>query len=159
MKAWKWYLQVSHETRRVALYLFVPLHPGLTYLLQWPSCFCVDLLDFSNFFGKHMDMDTDVVRLNGRSSTEEDQSILPVHGDFAAKFHFGWIWSLSSSVEVRLTQRTSTPFDSIRKLVHQHLTENYENLFMPSVLNGWDSCSTLKNSVEKIVISDSGEYS
>ncbi|KAH8113358.1 AAA-domain-containing protein [Phellopilus nigrolimitatus] len=67
----------------------------------------------------------------------EDQSVWPVH------------------IEVRLTQRTSTPFESIKKLVHQHLVENYECLFMPTVLTGWESCSTLRNSVERIVVSDS----
>ncbi|KAI5118553.1 hypothetical protein M0805_002933 [Coniferiporia weirii] len=67
----------------------------------------------------------------------DDQIVWPVH------------------VEVRLTQRTSMPSDSIRRRVRQHLVENYECLFMPTVLTGWESCSILGNNVERIVVSDS----
>ncbi|EJD01058.1 AAA-domain-containing protein [Fomitiporia mediterranea MF3/22] len=66
-----------------------------------------------------------------------DNSIWPVH------------------IEVRLVQRTSMPFDSIRKLVHQYLSNNNVSLFMPSVLSGWESSSILRDSVEKITVSES----
>ncbi|PAV20714.1 P-loop containing nucleoside triphosphate hydrolase [Pyrrhoderma noxium] len=70
-------------------------------------------------------------------SLSEDQTTWPVH------------------VEVRLLERTSKSFESVRQLVYHYITENYETIFMPTVLKDWEVVQALKSSVEKIVISDS----
>lgn len=86
----------------------------------------------------------------------DDKGIWPVHSKLPFISRICLIL-INSSVEVRLVQRTSTPFDSIRRLIHQHLAENYESLFMPSILSGWETSSTLRNSVERIAVSESGK--
>ena len=50
------------------------------------------------------------------------------------------------------------PIETIRQLVLDRVTADYGSIWIPSVLEGWEKCNTLRNSVEKIVISESGTF-
>ena len=70
-----------------------------------------------------------------------------------------WLLIVASLVEVRLTKEASTSFKIIRKLVYQYIRDNYDTLFFPTVVSGWEASATLRNSVERIVVSEDGERS
>lgn len=65
---------------------------------------------------------------------------------------------LSLIVEVRMSQRTSMSIQTIRKLAYERITSDNTKLWIPSVLQGWEKCDTLRNSVEKIIVSESSAY-
>jgi hypothetical protein len=48
------------------------------------------------------------------------------------------------------------PIETIRQLVHDRIIADNRRLCIPSVLEGWETDGTLRNSVEKIVVSESG---
>ena len=47
---------------------------------------------------------------------------------------------------------------TIRKLAYERITSDNTKLWIPSVLQGWEKCDTLRNSVEKIIVSESSAY-
>ncbi|PPQ99785.1 hypothetical protein CVT26_009162 [Gymnopilus dilepis] len=57
-------------------------------------------------------------------------------------------------VEVRLKERASARFESIRNHVHSYIT-SVDRLAIPSLLDGWDDIPELASSVEKITVCES----
>lgn len=55
-----------------------------------------------------------------------------------------------------MKSRSSVSFDSIRRLVHEHIYDNCAYLFMPDEVRGWQSSPILQHNVERIAVCDSG---
>ncbi|TRM68305.1 P-loop containing nucleoside triphosphate hydrolase protein [Schizophyllum amplum] len=58
-------------------------------------------------------------------------------------------------IEVRLQQRVTMRFDTIRKIVESYLHSSFDRISLPSVLEGWDEIPELASTVEKISASES----
>lgn len=63
------------------------------------------------------------------------------------------IWTVH--VEVRLSTKSRRRVDVIQGLVRDFITNNYDPIQLPSILNGWDADPTLASSVDRIAISES----
>lgn len=63
------------------------------------------------------------------------------------------IWTVH--VEVRLSTKSRRRVDVIQDLVRDFITNNYDPIQLPSILNGWDADPTLASSVDRIAISES----
>ncbi|KAG1907407.1 AAA-domain-containing protein [Suillus fuscotomentosus] len=63
------------------------------------------------------------------------------------------IWTVH--VEVRLSTKSRRRVDIIQGLVRDFITQNYDPITLPSILNGWEGDPTLASSVERIAISES----
>ncbi|KIJ26990.1 hypothetical protein M422DRAFT_105855, partial [Sphaerobolus stellatus SS14] len=56
-------------------------------------------------------------------------------------------------VEVRLSSKSNSRFDTIRELVEQHVYSD-SHLILPSEITGWETKKTLQGNVERIVASE-----
>ncbi|KAG1874643.1 P-loop containing nucleoside triphosphate hydrolase protein [Suillus subalutaceus] len=63
------------------------------------------------------------------------------------------IWTVH--VEVRLSTKSRRRVDVIQSLVRDFITNNYDPIQLPSVLNGWEADPTLASSVDRIAVSES----
>ena len=57
-------------------------------------------------------------------------------------------------VEVRVSAGTTSRFDVIKNAVHSFLTTSLSDIFLPSVIEGWEDVPLLASSVEKISASE-----
>ncbi|KAG9317224.1 AAA-domain-containing protein [Chiua virens] len=63
------------------------------------------------------------------------------------------VWTVH--VEVRIAAKARRRMDIIQGLVRDFITNSFERISLPSVLNGWDVDPTLASSVERIAVSES----
>lgn len=56
---------------------------------------------------------------------------------------------------MRLKTRATARFDTIRNLVHTHITSSCDRIGLPSTLQGWEDTPVLSSAVERIVVSES----
>ncbi|KAG1820399.1 AAA-domain-containing protein [Suillus subaureus] len=63
------------------------------------------------------------------------------------------IWTVH--VEVRLSTKSRRRVDVIQGLVRDFITNNYDPIQLPSVLDGWEVDPTLASSVDRIAVSES----
>lgn len=66
--------------------------------------------------------------------------------------------SVTLAVEVRLKPGSTTRFDTISKFVRQYLEQD-EQIYIPSVLEGWQPQTVLSQNVELIRVAESSAYS
>ncbi|KAL1742430.1 P-loop containing nucleoside triphosphate hydrolase protein [Schizophyllum fasciatum] len=69
-----------------------------------------------------------------------------VNGDAEPEDKMEW----TVHVEVRLKPRATMRFDTVRELVESYLQSSFQNISLPSVLEGWDEIPELASTVEKI---------
>lgn len=53
-------------------------------------------------------------------------------------------------VEVRVAHNATSRFDTIRNTVHAYLTSSLSDIYLPSVIQGWEDVPLLASSIEKI---------
>lgn len=53
-------------------------------------------------------------------------------------------------VEVRVAHNATSRFDTIRNAVHAYLTSSLSDIYLPSVIQGWEDVPLLASSIEKI---------
>ncbi len=53
-------------------------------------------------------------------------------------------------VEVRVAHSATSRFDTIRNAVHAYLTSSLSDIYLPSVIQGWEDVPLLASSIEKI---------
>ncbi|KAI0829475.1 P-loop containing nucleoside triphosphate hydrolase protein [Trametes gibbosa] len=58
------------------------------------------------------------------------------------------IWPVH--IEVRVAQHATSRFDTIRNAVHTYLTSSVSDIYLPSIIQGWEDVPLLASSVEKI---------
>ncbi|KAI0691385.1 P-loop containing nucleoside triphosphate hydrolase protein [Cytidiella melzeri] len=58
-------------------------------------------------------------------------------------------------IEVRVSQRATARFDTIRNSVHQYILSSFSHIYLPSTLQGWEELPLLATSVDRIVASES----
>ncbi|KAH8830297.1 P-loop containing nucleoside triphosphate hydrolase protein [Flagelloscypha sp. PMI_526] len=58
-------------------------------------------------------------------------------------------------IEIRLQERATARFDTIKNLVFSYLTSSYDALSLPSVIEGWEEVPELHKAVDQIVACES----
>ena len=64
------------------------------------------------------------------------------------------LWLNSFAVEVRVTPNATSRFDTIRNAVHSYLTTSLSDIYLPSVIEGWEDVPLLASSIERITASE-----
>ncbi|KAI1792890.1 P-loop containing nucleoside triphosphate hydrolase protein [Ganoderma leucocontextum] len=72
----------------------------------------------------------------GSPASEQPPTVWPVH------------------IEVRVTPNATSRFDTIRNAVHSYLTTSLSDIYLPSVIEGWEDVPLLASSIERIAASE-----
>ena len=81
----------------------------------------------------------------------------PVHGEGPHFEPLHWTHAeLPCTVEVRLRNRTSTPLDTVRRLVYQYISENCTFVSLATAIRGWEVNAILADSVERVWVCEGG---
>ncbi|OBZ77112.1 Pachytene checkpoint protein 2, partial [Grifola frondosa] len=58
------------------------------------------------------------------------------------------------SVEVRVSPKATSRFDTIRNTVHAYLTSSLSHIYLPSLIQGWEDVPLLASSIDRIIASE-----
>ena len=91
--------------------------------------------------------------ITGSPASEQPPTVWPVHSEWflVENIHFGLIYT---AVEVRVTANATSRFDTIRNAVHSYLTTSLSDIYLPSVIEGWEDVPLLASSIERIAASE-----